>query len=57
MQKCNVAMVRGALGPDVGGVVRSMDNEGAIFDLDTPWVDDVAEELVLHAEEIGAGGV
>ena len=47
-------MVLGALGPEAGGVVRSMDIEGAIFDLDAPWVDDVAEELVLHAEEIGA---
>ena len=48
-------MIRGALGPNVGGVVHSaVDASGSM--LDQPWVDDNAFELVLHAEEITAAG-
>ena len=47
--------IRGALGPNVGGVVHSaVDASGSM--LDQPWVDDNAFELVLHAEEITAAG-
>ena len=38
--------------------MKGLEDEAAIFGLDQPWVDDNADELVLHAEEVlaGAGG-